>query len=78
METLKKALQDYFGQALKLTIEIKAVSENDLHTPAVQAVQQRVATQQAAEKAIAEDENVAALKENFDARVVPGSIDPVE
>ncbi len=76
-QKLQKAIQEYLSSPLKLKIEIKAISEA-LMTPAVQINQQRLARQQAAEQAIAEDGNIHALKENFDARIIPGSIEPIE
>ncbi len=77
VETLKKALHDYLGHPVVLTIELKSADEAAL-TPAQEANRQRVAEQQAAEQAISEDKNILALQENFDARVLPGSIDPIE
>ncbi len=74
-ENLQTALQNYTGKPdLKLTLK----SQKSSHvTPAMQQQQQRDDRQQAAVDAINADPNVIALKENFNARVVPGTIEPL-
>ncbi len=72
-EKLQKALQDYYGRPIKLMI---AVDRTAQETPAIQMEKQRESLQQAAVDAINRDEDVRALKEQFDARVMPGSIEP--
>jgi DNA polymerase-3 subunit gamma/tau len=74
-EKLQQGLQSYTGNAIKLAIQIKKV-ENE--TPAVQINKQRELRQQAAVEAVENDENIQALKEHFDARVIPGTIKPVD
>ncbi|MEE9354505.1 MAG: DNA polymerase III subunit gamma/tau [Methylococcaceae bacterium] len=74
-EKLQQSLQTYTGNAIKLAIQVEKV-ENE--TPAVQINKQREEKQKAAVDAIENDENVRALKEHFDARVIPGSISPVD
>jgi DNA polymerase-3 subunit gamma/tau len=74
-EKLQQSLQTYTGNAIKLAIQVEKV-ENE--TPAVQINKQREEKQTAAVDAIENDENVRALKEHFDARVIPGSISPVD
>ncbi|MDD4907040.1 MAG: DNA polymerase III subunit gamma/tau [Methylobacter tundripaludum] len=73
-ENLRKALQAYRGTLLKLVINVKQTA---IDTPAVQLTKEREDKQQAAVEAINSDENVQALKEHFDARVMPGTIEPV-
>jgi len=73
-EALKKALETYQGKPLKLIFK---ANKPTVDTPAVQLVKQREDRQQAAVDAIASDENIQTLKEHFDARVMPGSIEPV-
>lgn len=73
-EKLQKALQSYRGAPLKLIINIENA---DINTPAMQQAKQREDRQQAAVDAINSDPRVLALKERFDARVLPGSIEPV-
>jgi len=73
-EALKKALEAYQGKPLKLIFK---ANKPTVDTPAVQLVKQREDRQQAAVDAIASDENIQTLKEHFDARVMPGSIEPV-
>ena len=73
-EKLQKALQTYRGTALKLVINTEKAA---MATPAVQLAKEREDRQQAAVDAINSDENILALKEQFDARVLPGTIEPV-
>ncbi|MDD5461592.1 MAG: DNA polymerase III subunit gamma/tau [Methylococcales bacterium] len=73
-ETLQKALQAYRGTSLKLVINAKKTTHD---TPAVQLAKEREDKQQAAVDAINTDENIQALKDHFDARVMPGTIEPV-
>ena len=73
-ETLQKALQAYRGTPLKLVINAKKTT---IDTPAVQLAKEREDKQQAAVDAINSDENIQALKDRFDARVMPGTIEPV-
>lgn len=73
-EKLQKALRDYYGVPLKLVINSeKAVVD----TPAVQLTKEREDKQQAAVEAINSDQNIQALKEHFDARIIPGTIEPM-
>ncbi len=71
---LQQALQDYRGAPLKLVIKIE---QAQLETPAVQFVKDQENRQQAAVDAINSDANIQALKEHFDARIMPGTIEPV-
>jgi DNA polymerase-3 subunit gamma/tau len=73
-ENLRKALHDHYGKPLKLLIHTQ---KSALETPALQLNRARLERHADAERAITEDENVQLLKEHFDARVVPGSIEPV-
>ncbi|MDD2658312.1 MAG: DNA polymerase III subunit gamma/tau [Methylococcales bacterium] len=73
-ETLQKALQTYRGAELKLVIKAKKTAQE---TPAIQLTKKREDKQQAAVEAINSDHNIQALKDQFDARVLPGSIEPV-
>jgi DNA polymerase-3 subunit gamma/tau len=73
-EKLQSALQRYRGTSLKLVINTEKIA---VDTPAVQLIKEREDRQQAAVDAINSDENIQALKEHFDARVLPGSIEPV-
>jgi len=73
-EALQKALQAYRGTPVKLVIKEK---KNTLATPAVLLIKEREDKQQAAVEAINLDPNIQALKEHFDARILPGTIEPV-
>ncbi|WP_428355806.1 DNA polymerase III subunit gamma/tau [Methyloprofundus sp.] len=74
-EKLQTALQKYFSNSLKLVIKTEAVASD---TPAVKNHKEKLNRQQEAVDAIDNDENIQALKKNFDARVIPGSIEPVQ
>ena len=71
---MQKALQAYRGKPLKLVVKAKKTT---IDTPAVQLTKEREDKQQAAVDAINSDHNIQALKEHFDARVMPGTIEPV-
>ncbi|MCK5829541.1 MAG: DNA polymerase III subunit gamma/tau [Methylococcales bacterium] len=73
-ENLLKGLQSYYSEKIKLNIKTEAVKNV---TPAQQIVQKNDDKQQVAVDSINNDENVQALKENFDARVMPGTIEPL-
>ena len=73
-ETLQKALQTYRSTPLKLVIKAKKTTQD---TPAIQLTKEREDKQQAAVEAINSDHNIQALKDHFDARVMPGTIEPV-
>lgn len=73
-EKLQKALHVYCGKPVKLIINAEKIT---VDTPAKQLHKEREDRQQAAVDAINSDENVQALKEHFDARVLSGSIEPV-
>ena len=73
-QKLQKALQDFLGNSIKLTI---AVVETPIETPALQMAKAEEERQRAAVEAINSDANIQALKEHFDARILPGTIEPV-
>jgi DNA polymerase-3 subunit gamma/tau len=72
-ENLQKGLDSYYAKKVKLTITADVVSDQ---TPTQQIVQKNEDQQQTAVNSINEDENVLALKEHFNARVMPGTIEP--
>ena len=74
-EKLQQALQQYCGKPIKLHIKTE---ETDNVTPAQQIIQKKQDIQQSAVDSINADEGVQALKENFDARVMPGTIEPIQ
>ena len=73
-EKLRNALEKYFDKPLKL--EIKPQTSQQM-TPAMEEQKARDDRQQAAVDAINADSNVQALKEQFDARILPGTIEPI-
>jgi DNA polymerase-3 subunit gamma/tau len=72
-QRLESALQKHFKRPLKLSIRIGA---SGLATPAVEMAAESRARQIAAEASIANDANVRALRETFDARILPGTTEP--
>lgn len=73
-EKLQQALQDYCGKLVKLKINTEVTEHT---TPAQQQTKQNESRQQNAVDSINADEKVQALKEQFDARVMPGTIEPL-
>jgi len=73
-ENLKAALEKYYGKSLKLMISAQATPQI---TPALEIQQARENQQQNAVDAINTDPNINNLKENFGARIMPGSIEPI-
>jgi len=73
-DMLQTALQTYQGKPIKLVFNSQ---KKALDTPAIQQLKAREDKQQAAVDSINADSNVQALKEHFDARVLPDSIEPV-
>ncbi|MDH5711676.1 MAG: DNA polymerase III subunit gamma/tau [Gammaproteobacteria bacterium] len=79
---LKHALCEYFDSDLRLEITINTATKAEvggapLETPAQTQARETSERQQQAEVSIEEDSFVRALKENFDAEIVPGSVKPV-
>ncbi len=72
---LAQALQVFHGTAVKLSIKIEQPHHE---TPAMQIAKVIEDKQKAAIDAINSDANINALKEHFDARIVPGSIQPLQ
>ena len=73
VEKLQKALQAYRGTPLKLHINtVTAIAD----TPAIQQEIQRENQQQAAVDSINADPQIHAIINQFDARILPGSIEP--
>ncbi|MCQ8129200.1 DNA polymerase III subunit gamma/tau [Methylomonas rivi] len=73
-EKLREALQKYYGRPLKLQITPQISQQL---TPALEQQKAREDRQQAAVDAIHADPNVQALRDEFDARILPGSIEPL-
>ena len=71
---IREALSDWFGRPMKLRIDmVDALAEQ---TPAVMADAARQEKQQAAEQSISGDPTVSALRETFDAEIIPDSVQP--
>ncbi|HFC54262.1 MAG TPA: DNA polymerase III subunit gamma/tau [Gammaproteobacteria bacterium] len=75
-ERLEQALRKHYGRELKLVVE--CTLEEKGATPAAIRRMQEEQRQRAAEQAIASDANVQSMIEQFDARIEPESVRPVE
>lgn len=73
-QKLAQALEQHFGEPIRLDI---AVSDGEEVTPARQQAQAADERQKAAEQAIEADANVRAMREVFGATVQPGSVKPL-
>ncbi|MCQ8103618.1 DNA polymerase III subunit gamma/tau [Methylomonas sp. SURF-2] len=73
-EKLREALQKHYGRPIKLQITPQITQQM---TPALEQQKAREDRQQAAVDAIHADPNVQALIDEFDARILPGSIEPL-
>jgi DNA polymerase-3 subunit gamma/tau len=73
-ENLREALQNYFAKPIKLLITQQEIQQP---TPALEMQKAKEDRQQAAVDEINNDLNVQALKDNFGARVLPGSTEPL-
>ncbi len=71
---LQQALGEYFDVDIRL--EIETYTDNNYETPAQAEVREKDERQQQAEKSIEEDGFVQAMKETFNAEVIPGSVRP--
>lgn len=74
-EGLEKALQGFFKKPIKLLIRLEKPKQE---TPAALLRLEQEQRLQQAESEIERDENVKAIKEAFNAQIVPGSIEPLE
>jgi DNA polymerase-3 subunit gamma/tau len=72
---LRQALEKHFGQPIDLVIEAASTAAV---TPTVLRRQRNDEKQAAAEQAISDDPDLQSLLEQFDGRVQPGSIRPIE
>ncbi|OGI45212.1 MAG: DNA polymerase III subunit gamma/tau [Candidatus Muproteobacteria bacterium RBG_16_65_31] len=72
-EALRRALEEYYGRAIRLKVVIGKPAQA---TPAQEKSRAQDERQQAAVHAIQNDPNVRALQEGFNARINPGSIRP--
>jgi len=74
-EALRQALSEYFD--CEVEVRIRPV-DRELDTPARRDATARGEREASAREAIHNDATVAALCETFDARIIPGSIKPLE
>ncbi|MBT8128717.1 MAG: DNA polymerase III subunit gamma/tau [Gammaproteobacteria bacterium] len=71
---LQQALGEYFDADIRL--EIETSTDDSRETPAQAEAREKNERQQQAEKSIEEDGFVQAMKETFNAEVIPGSVRP--
>ena len=74
MEKLEKSLRELLAKPIKLSIEVKTL---DAHTPAQLIPQAQENRQQEAVQAIYEDRSIIYFQDNFDAQVLPETIQPI-
>jgi DNA polymerase III subunit gamma/tau len=74
-QRLEQSIQGYYQKPLKLVIRLEKPRRE---TPAAHLQREREERQKAAEVAIENDENIQAFKEVFDARIIPGSTEPLD
>lgn len=74
---LEKGLTDYLGRTVKLVIEVETSNPEPLDTPAARKSREQAERQKAAEDEIGKDSTVNVFREQFGARVVPGSTQPL-
>lgn len=74
MGKLEKALGDLLAKPIKLSIEVKTLQA---HTPAQLITQAQENRQQEAVQAIYEDSTIVYFQDNFDAHVLPETIQPI-
>ena len=75
-ESLRKALEEYLGEPVKLAIAVGTDGANQ--TPAAVQKSENEARQQAAENAVSSDNHVANILEHFSGAIQPGSVRPVD
>ncbi|MEE9412966.1 MAG: DNA polymerase III subunit gamma/tau C-terminal domain-containing protein, partial [Methylococcales bacterium] len=74
-KSLQKAIHNNLGAGLKLVIKLETPQQE---SPAGKRTRISDERQQAAQRAIEQDENVKALQQQFDATIIPGSVEPMD
>lgn len=74
-KSLQKAINNNLGAGLKLVIKLETPQQE---SPAGKRTRISDERQQAAQLAIEQDENVKALQQQFDATIIPGSVEPMD
>jgi DNA polymerase-3 subunit gamma/tau len=79
VEPMASQMEERIGNAMQRRVRLRFIADDgNSQTPADRAAQARSASQAAAEEAIENDPLVQTFKREFDARVVPQSVRPVE
>ena len=74
-QKIENALQEYFASEINLNIDVSA---NELETPAKKKHRAREKIQSEAEKTAETDEAVKALQSQFGAKIIEGTVKPVD
>ncbi len=74
-KSLQKAINDKLSNELKLVIKLETPQQE---SPAGKRTRISDERQQAAQLAIEQDDNVKALQQQFDATIIPGSVEPMD
>ncbi len=73
-EKLSHAINQYFGRTIKLHFQV----DREANTPAMEQAEEKAVIQTSAEEAIMRDPFVQALLNDFDAKIIPNSIKPIQ
>ena len=73
-DKLSSAINDYFGKKIKLNIEIGAIGQVEINTPAKQNATEKANIQSSVTDAIMQDSFVQALMNDLGATIIPNSI----
>ena len=73
-EKLSHAINQHFGRTIKLHFQV----DREANTPAMEQAEEKAVIQTSAEEAIMRDPFVQALLNDFDAKIIPNSIKPIQ
>jgi len=77
-QRLCKALENLIGKSLRLEIQVADLTGVSQPTPAKTQAKAKQQRQRVAEESMEKDPLVVAVKDRFSARIVPGSVQPVD
>ncbi|MCP4285135.1 MAG: DNA polymerase III subunit gamma/tau [Gammaproteobacteria bacterium] len=77
-QRLCKALENLIGKSLRLEIQVADLTGVSQPTPAKTQAKAKQERQRVAEESMEKDPLVVAVKDRFSARIVPGSVQPVD
>ncbi|MDG1073618.1 MAG: DNA polymerase III subunit gamma/tau [Methylophilaceae bacterium] len=73
-EKLSHAINQHYGRTIKLHFQV----DHEANTPAMEQAEEKAVIQTSAEEAIMRDPFVQALLNDFDAKIIPNSIKPIQ